>query len=412
MSKRLAAALLIVASGTAHAGGLARPNAGSATSGGMGGAFGAIADDATCLEVNPAGCAFAPLGLLAVLEMVVAPRSYVPIEDDGTKGEAQDATAIAPAPILGILFQPAGPDLTIGVSLQNTFGGILSWDPIPGEGTGLPPAQIVESTDVIFELAVGGGYAINDRVAIGAAARVGIGLFAVKALQKPVDSDLSSNGVGIGASAGITVRATDDLTLAISWRSQLDVNTTGSGELVAGGVPQRVQVEHTQHWPQSFTLSGALRPGGGKLLLAAQLDYTGWSRFEALDIHFPGDEGADQHFDLDWQDSITVRAGGEYAVSEKVAVRGGLLFDGSAVPDRTIERQYLDAPKYGLATGASFVLSRRAVLDVALHAVGGPKRTVPDTAMDIPDWEAQQNIAPGEHSGSVLTLATGIRLAL
>jgi len=408
---RRSALALLALGGTAHAGGLGRPNGGSPEAGGLGGAFTAVADDATCVQVNPAGCAFAPLSVLAALELVVAPRSYVPIDASGTEGDPQDATAIAPAPILGVLVRPgSASDLTVGIVASNTFGGILSWDALEGSPM---PSQITESTDVVFELAAGGGYAINDRVSVGASVRVGLGLFAVHAYQMAGadETDISSSGVGVGAAAGLTICASDALTIAAGWRSNLDVSTSGSATIVAFNT-RDVDVEHTQHWPQSASLSLALQPGDRRLLLAAQLDWTQWSRFETLDIVFPGNTSLDQHIDLDWSDTLAARVGLAYRVSDGVALRVGGLYDGNAVPDRTIDRQYLDAPKFGAAAGASFRLSSRTVLDLALHAVGGPKRTVDDNSTEVPSWDAQQNVAPGEHSGSVLTFATGVRIAL
>lgn len=411
--KRVALAILL-AGGTAHAGGLARPNAGSPRSAGLSGAFTAVADDAYCLHANPAGCATAPLEVLASLELVYAPRTYIPADGEQHAGEPQDSAAVAPAPVIGALFRPAGSKLTFGIGAWNTYGGQLHWDELPADEDGgftAQPAQIVSTRELVFELVGGVGYALDDRVSIGAALRLGVGLFAVEAINKPVDADLSGTGVGIGASAGILIRATDALTLGLAWRSDLDVTTTGSGTLDVAGTLMRRDLEHVQQWPQSASIALAYHLAE-TTLVTAQLDWTQWSRMEALDVHFPSESSLDTntHYELDWDDVLTARLGGQVGIHDRAVVRAGVLYDGNAVPDRTIERQYLDAVKYGASLGTSIGLTPRATLDVTADWVGGPARTV--EVSEEPTWEVRGNVAPGEHSGQVYTLATGVRIAL
>jgi len=417
MSKVLAlAAVLAAIPAAAHAGGVGRPNGGSPRSVGMGGAWAAIADDAYCLHANPAGCAFAPLGALTAIELVYAPRTYKPADTEPVTDQ-QDSSAFSPAPVVGILFKPGGRDssITLGAGAWNTFGGILSWKSLNDDDPATPTvAEITHINELVFELDFGAGWAINDRVAIGAALRVGIGIFGVTATAKPVDTDLSGQGVGVGASAGLMLRPTDNLSIGLGWRSDLDVKTSGNGELVIGGAPMLLDAEHVQQWPQSLSIAAAFRPSDG-VVVAAQLDWTQWSKFESLDIHFPSMESLDRqtHYELDWDDSLTARLGAQFRAGPKLMIRAGALYDQNAVPDRTIERQYLDADKFGGSLGTSVTLSQRVILDLAADVVGGPARTVPDNAADIPDeWPQQETLAPGEHNGQVFTLATGLRIAL
>ncbi|MCA9677242.1 MAG: outer membrane protein transport protein, partial [Myxococcales bacterium] len=378
---------------------------------GMAGAFAAIADDATALSINPAGCAFAEPGGLVALELVLAPRSYVPIDAAGTRGPSEDASAFAPAPVLGILFKPGGADspVTLGVGAWNSYGGILSWDPPASDQV----AAITKSEELAFDVVMGGGWKIDDRFAIGASLRMGLGLFAVTAQKKPVNSDLSAIGIGVGANVGVMIRPTPTISIGAGWRSAMNVTTSGSGTLDIANVPTNVDDEHIQHWPQALSTSVAIAPSPD-FLVAAQVDWTGWSSFESLDITFPGQStGLNQHFDLDWKDTFTIRLGGQYHLGGRTMVRGGVLWDGNAVPDRTIERQYLDSSKYSASLGATFGVSSRMVLDVGADAVFGPKRVVADNSGSVSaQWPEQVNTSPGEHSGQVFTLVSGLRIAL
>jgi long-subunit fatty acid transport protein len=223
----------------------------------------------------------------------------------------------------------------------------------------------------------------------------------------PSDAVLSANGVGIGAAAGILIRPNPHWAVGVGWRSDLDIPTSGSGTAQLGTGAKQVDVTHPQNWPQSTSLAIAYKPGA--MEISAQLDWTQWSHLEGLDIHtsLP----LDQHFNLDWSDSITARLGAQWA-SGKLAVRGGVLFDQNAVPDLTIQRQYLDGNKFGGALGGSYQLGKKMWLDVAADAVAGPVRKVPDNSADTTNFPALTNAAPGDHSGQVYTFAAGMRFGL
>lgn len=413
---RLAGALSLALAGTAgdaDAGGLARPISGSPTGAGLAGAFVAIADDASAMYTNPAGMGFAAPGVLASIDLVYAPRNYVCKEScpPDLEGVSQDAAALAPLPSAGVLFKPggAGSSVTLGAGLWHGYGGSIAWDKFEDDSI----AAINSSTNLSFELGVGAGWQVDDRVSLGAVIRLGLGVFAVDAIGTS-NLEASAIGVGIGGAAGVLVRATDQLSLGLAWKSNLDITTSGSGTLSSSSIPPMdVDIEQVQRWPQSISLGAAYSPSR-QLMFALQLDWTQWSRFESLDITFPGNEGlnANGHFELDWNDQFSIRAGGQYAISEKLVVRGGLLLDGNAVPDRTTERQYRDGNKIGLAAGASIDLSKRMVLDFGLNGTGGPTRSIPDNTAETQSWPEQRNRAPGEHSGLLFTLASGVRIAL
>lgn len=399
-------ALVVVSLGaafaTASAGGLERPNGISARAVGQGGAFCAIADDATAWHWNPGAAALASPQATFGGELVIAPRSYVPIDASGTRGPAQSPdTPVIPVPALGVAVR-ASDKITVGGGVWNSFGGQLRYTP-----TGMPAVDA--SSDLVIEVVGGAAYRITPRLAVGATVRLGVGIFAVEATNKPVTSDLSGFGVGPGAGIGVAWRPTPRLALGATWRSQLDVDISGSGTL-ALGTGLDLDMNHTQHWPQSVEV-GAAFAATERLRVAAQVDWTGWSSFEDLAIRFPTQPSVDQVFRLDWRDSLTGRLGVEWHASPTAVVRAGAYYDAAAVPDRTIERQYLDSNKIGGAVGGGVRFGAWRV-DGAFDLVTGPPRTVPDNSAEVGAYIDLANVAPGEHDGSVYTfeVALGRRL--
>jgi long-chain fatty acid transport protein len=394
---------LLLLTATAHAGGLSRPNSISARGVALGGAFTAIADDPAALHFNPAGAAWAESALMLGVELVYAPRTYTPIDASGMRGADQEATPLVPVPALGILIRLEDEDgiasrLTLGAGVWNTFGGSLHYEPLGG---GLPA---VDSTDeLVIELVAGAAYEVSDALAIGAALRVGFGVFAVDAIARPADTDISGFGISVGGTLGVMVRPTDAIQIGASWRSPLTVTTQGDGTIDTGN-EFAVDMEHEQPWPQQASLGVAVRVAA-PVRMSAQVDWTDWSRWDRLRIDFPGREGLNQSLPLDWTDSVALRLGGEYTASPSLIVRAGGYYDSNAVPDHTIERIYLDGDKFGVSAGASVDLGADWRVDAAVDVTLPNSRIVPDNTADVPPgWTERINAFPGEHGGSVFTL--------
>jgi long-chain fatty acid transport protein len=417
-TRLLAAALaLALPASAAHAAGLARPNAADARALGWGGAFTAVADDASALHYNPAGMALQYKDSVMVEgDFVLAPRTYTPVTIDpntmqevrGADQSAQNKPIVLPQ--LGYvtrLSEGGIPSrLALGIGFWNTFGGQVSYD------KGAANVSALNSTQTaVLELVPGVAYEVNDFLQVGIAARLGIGIFSVDATAKPVDSNFSALGVGGGFTVGIMVHPTKSLRLGVTYRSALTVNTKGSGTIATGGGPMDVSVNHTQEWPQQASI-GAMWQAGERLRLAASFDWTDWSRLDKLVITFDEAPNATQIFPIDFHDSWAAHLGGEYTVSGKLQLRAGFTFDSNAVPDRTIERQYLDANKYGGAFGATYGVAKNWFLTGGLEVfAGAPPRKVPDNSKLYTDagFPARANVAPGEHSGEVYTFELGLQ---
>src|SRR5262245_51719450 len=139
--RRLGMFVVVLAGGSAHAGGIGRPNPISARSIGMGGAFTAVADDPSALHFNPAGLALQPRdGFLFGGELIFAPRTYTPITDANGRGEDQSPHNTPNfVPTVGYMtrFKRDGVPsrLAFGVGLWNTFGGALTYDKMANRST-------------------------------------------------------------------------------------------------------------------------------------------------------------------------------------------------------------------------------------------------------------------------------------
>jgi len=425
-------ALLAASTQLADAGGLARPNPVSARGVGMGGAFIAVADDPTALHFNPSGIALLPKSVILVGgEFVVAPRTYTPdrvgdtdcaVEPDFEGCRAQSPSApVRPLPVLGYVarLQNEGVPsrVSFGVGLWNTFGGQLEYDEFQS-----PQIAALNSTrNAVIEVVPGVAYEISDEIAIGMAFRIGFGLFDANTTSKPTTSDLSATGFGVGATFGLMVRPTSSLNIGAVYRTSLTNQTSGSGTLtLSQSNILDVDVQVDQTWPQQAGI-GVAWWATGALRLMAELDWTNWSRLDTLHVNFPGQEGFNQTFLLDWTDSIGLHGGAEYTVNDQLAVRAGVTYDTNAVPDSTIERQFFDDDKLMAAVGGSYLIAGAWRVDTAFEA-GIPlgARNVPDNFDELGSWtnfgtgvgvspQSRANSSPGKHESSLYTFELALQ---
>jgi long-chain fatty acid transport protein len=395
-------ALLVLVCSTAHAGGLGRPNIISARGAGMGGAWTAWADDASAVYFNPAALDDADQQIDVGGELVVGPRSYTPIADDGTHGAAQKSTVVAPVPSAGVVgrfyYNDRPSRFTLGAGIWNTFGGQVTWPK-----NGQPALDSTE--DAVLDADAGTSLRISDKLSIGGTFRFGIGQFSIASTADPFDAQLSGTGVGVSTAWGALVRPTPNVRIGIAWRAPLRITTEGNGTVTFTSTPVPQAVRHDQVWPQQASLGVGWR-AAQRVRLAVQADWTQWSQVKDIAVRFPANPSMDLDYREDWKDSWTVRAGGEYQWSA-VAVRGGAYYDTYAVPDRTIERQYLDSNKIGLAAGAS-VLAAGWRIDAAFDWVLPSTRTVPNNVAQTASFPADRNKAPGLYQGTLATVELSV----
>jgi long-chain fatty acid transport protein len=205
---------------------------------------------------------------------------------------------------------------------------------------------------------------------------------------------------------GILFKPTSTVRIGAAWRAPMHITTTGNGTFVdTTNTTQQTAVEHEQDWPQSASLGLGIQPSP-RLKLALQVDWVQWSTITDLVVKLPGSGNPDQIYNEQWNDSWTGRVGADVTVSQAVALRGGLYADTSAVPDRTIERQYLDSFKVGVAAGGSFRTGPWRI-DAALDVVPPlATRTVKQNTAMTPEYDRAK--APGDYKGTLITFEASL----
>jgi long-chain fatty acid transport protein len=199
------------------------------------------------------------------------------------------------------------------------------------------------------------------------------------------------------------LRPTAKLSIGANYRSRLEASVNGTGTV--NNV--RVSFDLTVPWPQAASLGLAYRilPA---LRLMASVDWTDWTSLDAITPRFsqPNLNPLGRLL-LDYGDNYTLHFGAEYSLGERVAVRAGYAYDSTSIPDRTLDRHLMDAPKSSFGGGASYRPADHFWLDAAGELLLSSPRAVPESAMTLPKY--LQNIAPGSYDGSAVSFQLAAR---
>lgn len=115
-------------------------------------------------------------------------------------------------------------------------------------------------------------------------------------------------------------------------------------------------------------------------------------------------------------DTISFRLGGDYTLLEKeLVVRGGLLYESSAIPSETLSVLQVDADKIGVSLGASWHVTEAVTLDFGYTHLFFFDRTVNDSIMEQlnpTNPEGAIIVGNGSYEVSVDMLGVGLGLHL
>jgi long-chain fatty acid transport protein len=125
------------------------------------------------------------------------------------------------------------------------------------------------------------------------------------------------------------------------------------------------------------------------LEIEADFVWEGWSVNEALvvkDVNFlidttlaPVEIATDVALPAGFQDAWSVRLGGEYALNDVYSVRGGALYEVSAVPSSSLGLGQVDMDKFGYGTGISWHVNEKMSVDASFGQLFFDTKEVTDS---------------------------------
>ena len=199
-----------------------------------------------------------------------------------------------------------------------------------------------------------------------------------------------------GYNAGIFFKPTSKLSAGVSYRSRINAEVE-NGDVSYKGLPTGASAAiinrsfTANKFSATLPLPAVASVGVGimptdKLTIGLDASLTFWSAYRSLDFAFSGNNGNGTTAGLVggastssskryYQDALAFRLGGQYKVSDKLAVRAGASYDFTAVKDGYVGPETPDADRVILTTGLSYQVTEKLGIDASFLFEDFLKRT-------------------------------------
>ena len=354
---------------------------------GMGGAFGAVADDPSASYFNPAGLAFLDgTQSMAGFFLITESSTFTGDNPYPGAGYTVDMEKQIFYPLHAHLTGHFNDTFAWGVSLTTPFG-LGTWWPDDYAGKYITKRVDLRLFNVNPNLAI----KLSDRVALA----VGFDAYfssvdltrsissqAVNPYTQQVDeigqvhlyTDYES---GFGYNAALLAKLGGGFSLGATYRSRVKIEYGGNASfvqfetgypdfdaIVSGSLPFDSNPAGNTEVTFPADIRIALAWQGENWTFAADAVRVGWDSFDELPITLPDYPELSSVRPENYEDVTTYRFGIEHRW-EKVAVQVGYLIDPTPVPTESVSPLLPDAERVGYSVGLSYNFSPRVRVDAA-----------------------------------------------
>ncbi len=386
------------------------------------GAFTARADDASAVFYNPAAiCRLDGMQVLGGLDFTNATDEY-----NSSTGTHRASHTIQFPPVVYFTWKPANMERWgFGVGLDTPAWYRTNWD------TALFPGRFLTRVSELrlFEVHPVAAYALDEKWSVGGGLRF---LFGTQEFGLNTQGQLESDGDGpvffevsglanadiSAVSADLAIHYDDNIWgwgAVLRGPADFDENGSFSTEVRNISIPAATDTVLAMFAfdgaSLSFELPLELSTGFWfapypELRVEVDLAYEAWSGLADTDIQLssPTLSLLDLPQRRDWDDTFSLRLGVEGELNKTWSVSGGLAYEGSPIPDATVEPGFSRGDAFVIAFGASYNLPELSLdIGYSLH-------TYQDRGAAGQE-PLQPNIA-GEYSGSLQAWSVSARWRL
>jgi long-chain fatty acid transport protein len=302
-------------------------------------------------------------------------------------GDGGDPATLAAVPAT-TYHQPLGERWHLGLSLGAPYGLETHYDE-----DWVGRYQALRSKLTTVELGAALAWEVNADFSIGAgfAARYADGVLSnaidmgavLAAQQVPGFAAQSADGKAEISgddwvptwSLGLLWRASDATRIGLAWRSAADLELDSEADF---DVPDNVAAVLAASGSALFRDTGAIasianpatataslyHQTAGGIGIAADVAWTGWSRFEQIDVAFDNAAQPDVHEIANWRDTWYAALGVDWPLNAQWVVRAGVAHDQTPTRDEYRTPRVADADRNWLSLGATWAPGADWVFDL------------------------------------------------
>jgi len=189
-------------------------------------------------------------------------------------------------------------------------------------------------------------YKINEKFAVGGGVRFVYSEGVVKSDGRgttpyPIAREMEGDTIEFGYNLAVTYRPTDDISMAVTYRSNIDLNEEGEANLYFGSVGEQYDAEVSVPLPAALNIAVS-KTWNNKFTLEFVYERTYWSAYKSLDFNYDQDilnpvlkEAFDTPIPKNWKDTNTFRVGATIEM-DKITMMMGFAIDETPVPEETL----------------------------------------------------------------------------
>ncbi len=407
--------VLLFTATSAVAGGFRLPEAGAKAMG-MGFAFTAQANDPSAIYFNPAGIiqlegTNVKVGVTYVKQNGGTFTGITPLTGGASVSETQkDLDFFIPNTFIT---RKASPNFAYGVGIFSPFGLGQEYE---NRDTSIFRSQVTKIDLLTLVVNPTVAWKVNDVLSIAAGVdfmygkaelgRTPVGINSATGFPSNIfNLDLEGDGTAWGYNVGALHTPTKNLKVGVAYRSKFDLEIEdgdvdlanvfpgnidtplgplppqGPAPIGFGGPSFRTTGTTTVHIPATLDLGVAYILD--RLTLEVDASWTFWHSWKSLDIDLKDNRAflPDSVSPKNWDDVVAIYVGGEYRVTDPLALRLGFRWDPTPVPAETMGPELPDSDKLYYCAGAGYKI-RNWTFDLAYMYVDKKDRTVSNLRLE------------------------------
>lgn len=341
---------------------------------GMGSAGTAYIQDAAALFFNPGGVSFLTSRSVNV---GVSPTFAKSVFLDKNTNQIANTNSPSSYPFAayGVCAANDSSKLKYGLAVYTPFGSTIQWE---DQWMGRFALTRLQLQAIFFQPTL--SYKVSDKIGIGAGFVYATGNVN---LQKDISvadvngnfghAELAGKANGFGFNAGIYLKPIEELSVGITYRSQVNMNVK-NGEATFT-VPSALSAnfpngKFTSSLPLPQVLSLGLASAlNSKFTLALDLNFVGWKAYDTLAFDYENNTStlADTKSARKYENTFAARLGGEYILLNDLAVRLGIAYGISPVQDGYVTPETPDANRIIYTAGLGYTIRKKFGVNASFY---------------------------------------------
>lgn len=316
----------------ASAGALNRIGGIGPRAGAMGGAYTAIADDASLFYYNPAGMAQFEAPYAEGGTDILFPIFHY---DSAARGSADSNGGVFHVlPLMGYV-HPLNDSITAGIGVYVPYGMGADFEHNP-QALNFHTKSLTCLTHVSPGLAL----ELNDELSLGLTLNIGYAQFRCKTPfdvaghYLPMPTDSWGDGFGVGAGFGV-LWAGDRVSLGAAYSTGSHADIDGATDMGAGFLRMRDGFSSSLDFPERASAGIAVRPTD-RLELSFDTSWYGYTGdMDSMIIDFDTIPMKKTQT-MDWEDNYALHTGLSYDLNDRWTVRTGYTYVEAVIPNETV----------------------------------------------------------------------------